>query len=523
MKANASYILGIDVGGTHIDLVAVNQDATIIAVHKEILIPPLEDCILKAIQRLIHRAPISIENCIGIHLGTTLAVNSLIELKSLYRVGVIRIAGHHPELPSAFSWPSDKRETILAGVQTIHGGREYDNKPINSFQVQELKPCLAALIAQGVEAIAIVGVFSPLYPEEEDQIATMIRDSTHQHIPLTLSHQVGGLGFVERENNAIINAALKKVIRKHFQNLKHALINMGFSCPIFVTQNNGTLLSFEQTMEFPIRTIASGPTNSLTGACKLAKQNAAIVIDIGGTSTEIGIVEAGFPRYSSSGAEIAGIPTHFMLPQLKILALGGGSIIRQTADEIKIGPESLGGELFAPDRCIDNSALTLFDIGKILKSKPQNRAIQQEALNIMETFLNVLTKGIEYFRIDHHLPILWVGGGAENIPDAYFNAKNLRPSHYQVANAYGAAMAEVSGSIDVTRHLSKNRQEIIQELENQAMAEAIRQGAKAGTTRIIEKRLLPFFYMPHELTRIIITAAGEKSLPQLRKYATTNQ
>jgi hypothetical protein len=87
-----------------------------------------------------------------------------------------------------------------------------------------------------------------------------------------------------------------------------------------------------------------------------------------------------------------------------------------------------------------------------------------------------------------------------------------RPNHYQVANAYGAALAEVCGSIDVIRQLAHHKQTIMDELEQEAIEQALIQGASIESVRIIEKRLLPFYYMDNQLTRIIITAAGRKTM-----------
>ena len=512
MNAEKAYILGIDVGGTHVDIVAVNNKEQIIAFHKEQVSEHLEKNILDAINRVMSSG-LRAEDCNRIHVGTTLAINSLLELKSLYRVGVIRIAGHHPELPPAFNWPTEKKRAIVAGFETISGGKEYDNKPIGTFNASDVIFALDKLIHAGAESIAITGVFSPLYSDEEDHVAQIISDSMYNNIPITRSHTVGGLGFVERENNTIINASLKKVIRQHFNYIEDELKKMGFDCDVLITQNNGTLLSLQQAMDFPIRTISSGPTNSLNGACKLAKLDHAIVIDIGGTSTEIGVVENGFPRYSSSGAMIAGIPTHFMLPAIEVLALGGGSIIHHQHDCFIVSSESLGDRLFSESLSCHGDVLTLFDVGNVIQNHiPENGVMPtlklEQAELIMTQMMAQLDDGIQNILMDRETKVLFVGGGSQNIPQHFLQETMLRPAFYQVANAYGAALAEVCGTVDAIHELAKNRQDIIDELALRAIHQAIANGAEPGSVRIIEKRLLPFYYMSNQLTRIIITAAG---------------
>jgi N-methylhydantoinase A/oxoprolinase/acetone carboxylase beta subunit len=505
-----SYILGIDIGGTHIDIVAVDHEDNIIACHKQLVSENLEEDVIQAINTLL-LSGLDSRNCKSIHLGTTLAINSLLELKSLHRVGVLRIAGHQPELPPAFNWPHDKRHAIVAGFETIDGGFEYDKKSISQFSPEEVIEALDKLMAMGSKSIAVVGVFSPLYTDEEKRVAQLILDSNYGDVPVSLSHQVGGLGFIERENNTIINATLKKAIKKQFAYLACELKKTGLNCDVFITQNNGTLLSLEQALHFPIRTISSGPTNSLNGACKLAQLQNAIVVDIGGTSTEIGVVENGFPRYSSQGAKIAGIPTNFMLPAIDVLALGGGSVIRHQHGEHVIGPDSVGATLFSRSKLFHGDVLTLFDVGHVLQHQGIIPGLSlAEATIIMQKFMTQIEDKIKSIYIDGPVQILFVGGGAENIPQQFLSENMLQPTHYQVANAFGAALAEVCGSIDEIHQLAHDRQQTMERLECSAINQARSEGADPDSIRIIEKRLLPFFYMENQLTRIIITAAGRK-------------
>jgi N-methylhydantoinase A/oxoprolinase/acetone carboxylase beta subunit len=512
MKLVNNYVLGIDVGGTHVDFAVVNNQQEIHAWHKEVIFDTPEKSILKGIEKLIVEQTITPSACQGIHLGTTIGVNSLLQLNSLYRVGLIRLAGHQPDLPPAYNWPQPQREAVLAGFETVSGGKEFDNQAINQLNPEELKNAVKKLIAKGAESIAIIGVFSPLYAEEEKLAEQIIANEVSSDLPVTLSHEIGGLGFIERENNVLINATLKKVMQKNFSSLQDALSKLGFSCKTFVTQNNGTLLKLDEAIQFPIKTISSGPTNSLVGACKLAGLSHAIIVDIGGTSTDIGIIENAFPRYSSAGAVIAGIPTNFMLPDIQVLALGGGSIIEEASGDYHISAKSLGPRVFNESRSCGGTYLSLFDIGKLLnKACCINGISKDTAENIMQKVCARIRFITDAIPSKLKLPVVLVGGGVQNIPEAYLDQNFFRPQFYQVANAYGAALAEVSGTIDVIHALAHNKEQTLQALEQQAIEKALNQGVDPSTVRIIEKRLLPFFYMPNQMTRIIITAAGQKT------------
>jgi len=509
------YTIGIDIGGTHIDLVAVNKLGEILSTYKVVTGLDLTYAIIDAIQVLLGDC-LLIEQCIGVHLGTTLSLNALLELTSLYRVGVIRIAGYKPDLPPAYQFSQQQRESMLAGFETISGGFEHNKQKIlGEFSVSDLYKAFERLLEKNAESIAIVGTFAPLYADEELEVLDRLMSLSQNLVPITLSHQVGGIGFFGRENNAILNAALKKVASQHFVDLHQALQQKGFLCELYITQNNGTLLTIDEAIAFPIKTIASGPTNSLNGACKLAGLNKAIVVDIGGTSTEIGVVENGFPRYSTLGANLAGIPTNFMLPDLHVLALGGGSMIERTKPGYVIGPCSVGAALCERAQSYHGDVLTLFDVGNVLRHViPEHGCMITSitldiAQTIMALFLETIQRGIGSIMIEGDVSMVYVGGGSENIPEHFFHAKKLRPKHYQVANAYGAALAEISCSIDETRDLSEEPEKTIRGLEAQALEQVIARGACKNHVRIIEKRLLPYYYMNTQLTRIMITAAGK--------------
>lgn len=513
-STNITYCIGIDVGGTTVDFVLVDQNKDVHDSHKVLVTDDLNDCISNGLKHLVSNNEIKPSACKKINIGTTVAINSLLELKSLYRVGVLRLSGHRPDLEPAYYFPEKHRSTIFSGYRTINGGKEVDNKPISHLSRIEVVSAVNELIDNGAESLAIIGTFSPLYSDEELLIKEVIHNeiSNGANIPITLSHQIAGLDFIARENSTIINAALKKVVRNSFQHLELLVKSIGFQCPIFITQNNGTLLPLDEAIEFPVKTISSGPTNSLVGASKLADLENAVIIDIGGTSTDIGIVENGFPRYSSFGSEISGIPLNFLMPDIYALSMGGGSIISKISNKYMIGPESIGREIFSKSKSFFGDILTFFDICNIVsKSKPKNGKIPELetsiADDVMHQYLSHIHKIID--KITHvKLPIVFVGGGAQNIPQSLENNNTCKPNHFKVANAYGAALAEVSGTIDRVVYLNETRDDIIKSLEEEALNMALHRGASKDKVRIIEKSCLPFYYMPNNMTRIIITAAG---------------
>jgi N-methylhydantoinase A/oxoprolinase/acetone carboxylase beta subunit len=430
MKA-IKYKFGIDVGGTTLDFAVVDSKANLLFSYKLPIVAPLEQSIKTGIQELISTYDIDPKNCLGIHIGTTIAINALLNLNSLYKVGILRIAGHSPELPPAYEFPRKVRRAIFSGYETISGGRELDNQAISNLKAAEIILAVNKLLSAGAEAV--------------------IREHFKTHVPITLSHQLGSLGFLKRENNILINTAPIKTMRNSISCFSQCFNELGFICQFEMTQNNGTLISFDEAIQFPLKTISSGPTNSLVGACKLTGLQNAIVVDIGGTSTDIGIVENAFPHSSSQCAYIADLPLSFTLPHLKILALGGGSIFSNTSEGYVLNG-SLGAAIFSESQSVGGNHLTFFDIGNILNDTllPKNHTIQidkKQAEAIMQFNIKKILDVVDSLNHGRNFPVILVGGGAQNIPEEFLDKRFIRPKHYNVANAYGAALAEISGVI----------------------------------------------------------------------------
>ena len=512
---DGAYKIGIDVGGTTIDFVVVERGGRLCYAHKVLINDTLEHCFSRGLNDLMTQFSLHPQHCFRIHLGTTLAVNSLLTERDLYRVGILRLAGQKPSLPPVLSFSPSQKRVMFAGYETVNGGRNYNHTEITPIHRSEIIQATKKLLHQGAESLGLVGVFSPLYPDEEETAQKIILEAVDATLPITVSHQFGGIDFIERENNVILNAALKKVIRQHFERLSDTLINLGFHCPLFVTQNNGTLITIQDAIHFPLKTISSGPTNSLVGACQLSGCRNAIVIDIGGTSTDIGVVENGFPRYAIEGGTVARIPLNFMLPDIHVLPYGGGSVIRSEQGIEQIMHESIGARIFKESISVGGHTLTLFDIGNRLKdfaSYPTLSIIQEKhAKRLMQQVIDEIHQVVCCLQASSSttLTCILVGGGSAMIPHALLREHYQRPNHYAVANAYGAALAEISATLDQVFYLDRNREQTLKTCEEEAKRRTVSAGADPQTVRIIDKQLLPFYYMPNQMTRVLMTAAGK--------------
>lgn len=509
---NNDYRIGIDIGGTNTDAVLVHSTGTIVAWNKSSTTPDVALGVKVSIEQLLLKSGIPPQQIHSICLGTTQATNALLERKELYRVGVLRLAGHNPEVyPSCQGWPQQMRHAVHAATETVGGGFDCDSSAISPVDASQVRQSVEKLLERGAESLAIVGVFSPLNGEQELYAADLCQ---MYDIPISLSHEIGGIGFIERENSTILNAALKKVMAKGFATIKSALEVLLLRCPLWITQNNGSLITLAKAIEYPVMTISAGPTNSFIGGAKLSGMHDAIIVDIGGTSTDIGILHNGFPRRSLRSSHIGGIPLNFSMPDVLSIAIGGGShICRDTP--LKIGPDSCGHRTFSEGLCFGGNQLTLTDAAlgagrlKIPGASPSPLMPDREGCEAILTYAEKqIDSAIAKARgPNSQLTVILIGGGASLLKVA---GQNELSPFAAVANAYGAAFAEICASVDAVISL-KERKDSLEALQQRAIAAAEALGAYEP--RIVDLQIIPYHYLPQQIARVLVTASGaQKSL-----------
>lgn len=513
-----TYVIGVDIGGTNTDAVLVDQNDKIICAVKTSTTDDISLGFLTVIKELLERSAIHPEWIKGVFLGTTHATNALLQKKDLFRVGVIRIAGQRPDaLPAAFAWPQDLKDAVIAGVETVGGGLECNGGPLTPFCKEETRQAIQRLLEKEVDSIAIVGVFSPLNGLQEKEAADLVREFAGEAFPISLSHEIGGIGFIERENSTILNAALKKVMQKGFSSLQTACQSLRLSCPMMITQNDGSLIEVQRAIDYPVLTISAGPTNSFIGGCRLAGLKDALVVDIGGTSTDVGLIRRGFPIRSLNKSNIGGVSLNFPMPDVLSIGLGGGSLIHFNSDKPTIGPQSVGKYLCTHSRSFGGNELTLTDAALVMGNiKISEADVQQTFINsdqgkiIFDHVKEKIEEAISKMRGEYgDLPIIFVGGGSALLPSSFFQKKYQIPDYFNVANAYGAALAEISGTVDTVVSL-KNRKEVLEELYEKARQKAIDQGADPNALRLVDQQIIPYSYIPNQMARVLVRYCGKR-------------
>lgn len=511
--------IGIDVGGTNTDAVAIRgSDQGLVAKAKVPTTPDVQDGIAEAIRRLVAHRDVDVTAVRHAMLGTTHATNAVIERRNVKRVAVIRIGSPLTHaIPPLVTWPSELRDAVSVGETMVRGGAEYDGRLAAALDEDGVARFLDS-VATGVEGVAISSVFSPVSPEHELRAAEIAREVLGPGVHVSLSHEIGSVGLLERENATVLNAALVGAAEGLAGAFHDALDAEGIVAEPFFAQNDGTLMALEYALRFPVLMIGSGPANSMRGAAHLAGVQDALVVDAGGTSTDVGMLVHGFPRESALPTEIAGVRMNFRMPDVLSLPFGGGSIIELDSGTPRVGPQSVGFRLGTSALVFGGDTPTLTDAavaaGRADIGTAALPARRRRTLSAILPLVDaLLADAIDRTKAAlAPTPLVVVGGAGMLVPEHMEGVSEVvRPPDHEVANAIGAAIAPVSGQADrICPNRPDLRSRALEEARATAFSRAVIAGADPKAVEIVEIEEIPLTYLVDPAIRIRVKAAGPR-------------
>ncbi|MCS5722544.1 hydantoinase/oxoprolinase family protein [Herbiconiux sp. CPCC 203407] len=506
--------LGIDVGGTNTDAVLLDADGSVLASAKVATSKNISSGVSAAVAAVFADGAHQPAEVGYAMLGTTHATNAILQRQNLDTVAVVRIgspAGHG--IPPLFGWPDDLRAAVSVGETIVPGGFEFDGREIVAFEPDAVRSFLAAL-PDRPDGLAIVGIFAPTKADHELAAADVARELLGD-IDISLSSEIGGIGLIERENATVLNATLKAAAREALLGFEKALRGHGMNPKLLFAQNDGTLMSIDQALRTPVLTIGSGPSNSIRGAAQLAGATSGIVADVGGTTTDIGVLVNGLPRESYVGRMIGGVRTNFRMPDIVTVAIGGGTIIRSVDGHLRLGPDSVGWRLREKALVFGGDTPTLTDAavhaGRLSLGDASRLAGYESLLEeaIAESD-RMLAFAVDQAKISReNAPLIVVGGGRALVPTELPGVDILpSPLHFDVANAIGAASAAIGAEAESVIPLDGQRSERVAELHREALDRAVAAGAHPGSVEIVSIEETPLAYLSPPAVRYRIRAAG---------------
>ena len=514
--------IGIDVGGTNTDAVLLNGGEVVHSVKR----PTTEDVISGILDALsaLREAPATRAPVDAVVIGTTHFINAVVQRRHLMKVAAIRIGmPASASLPPFCDWPQDLARLVDGGVFMLEGGHDYDGRAFMPLDTAGLRAAARRIREAGIRSVGIASSFSPLDPGCEETAREILAEEC-PGVAVTLSHTLGRIGLLERENAALLNASLHDLAATTISAFRKAIAESGIDAPLFLTQNDGTVMQADLAIAFPVMSFASGATNSMRGAAHLSGLDDAMVVDVGGTTSDIGQLRHGFPREANSVVEVGGVRTLFRMPDLLSIGLGGGSHVDGAS--AKVGPLSVGyrltrdalvfggGQVTATDIAV---ASGLIDIGEASRAAHLPRQLIEAALADAH---RQLEDNVDRMKTEAgEVPLLAVGGGAFLVPDRMAGISQIiRVPHGDCANAVGAAIAQVSGEADqVFRDLSRN--EAIEAALSIASDRAVQAGADRCSLKTIEVEDIPIAYLPGNALRVRARVAGAIAAPQADEAA----
>lgn len=329
----ANLALGIDTGGTFTDGVIFDLDQKTVEAKTKVettrhnLLLAINRCLDNLIAALKEKngGQIEIGQIKMVSLSTTLATNAIVEGQGA-EVGLIQI-GFEPRqgLPTPYH-------------AVISGGCNIKGRITEELDLHEAEEAILEMKDQ-VDAFAVSGYLSIRNPIQEMQVSELIRELTGY--PVVAAHQLStDLGMHERTVTAILNARLMPLITDLMDSVKKGMVRLKIEAPLMVVRGDGSLISENMAREKPIETILSGPAASIIGALTLTEVQEGIVIDMGGTTTDVAVLKDGRPSLNKEGARVGGWLTRVKAAHITTIGLGGDSLIQVSKNALlSIGPQ----------------------------------------------------------------------------------------------------------------------------------------------------------------------------------------
>ncbi|HHV94501.1 MAG TPA: hydantoinase/oxoprolinase family protein [Firmicutes bacterium] len=400
------YIAGIDVGGTNTDA-ALIKDNEVVATGKV----PTDHV------NLVESTAAALETILGsyrgtepleLHLSTTLSTNSIVEGRG------------DPALVLAVPGPGMRIEDLRLGfaVHQLSGSVDHRGREVAPIDREEVKAAMNAAREAGMEVLAVVGKFSHRNPSQELTIEALAREGDYRFRHITLGHRLSGRpNFPRRLATSYLNASVAGQQARFVEMVRRLMLEGRNIGKVYLLKADGGTMTLEDSLVRPVETILSGPAASLMGARALSnhQEGNAIIVDIGGTTTDMAVQAAGEPVFQPQGAEIAGHRTLVPALFVRSIGLGGDSEIRvlcrrengQTSRQLVIGPKragipaALGGSRPTPtDAAVVLGMTSVGDVHRARKAVAElagalGIGVEETARKIIDGFVRQLVEAVE--------------------------------------------------------------------------------------------------------------------------------
>ncbi|MEG6615641.1 hydantoinase/oxoprolinase family protein [Peptococcaceae bacterium 1198_IL3148] len=455
--------IGIDVGGTSTDAVLLSN-GRVQATAKVYNTPNnLLSDLVQALDTLMKG--VTADEIERVVLSTTVITNLIAERKN-DPVGLLLMPGPGCKL-QLYKKPN---------VHLLSGTIDYKGREITPVVEEEIIAAIDDFDSKGIDKVAIVGKFSPRNNRHELQVADIVT-KLKPNWQVEMGHRDGGkLNFPRRVATTLFTCATKEKYQSFVYSVQQALRQRHINAQVFILKADGGTMPLESSIQSPVETIFSGPAASTLGAQALTPAGeTSLVIDIGGTTTDLALILSGQPLLSSKGVMLDDQFTQVRALAVKSVPVGGDSIVEAVGKELIIysermgKPYCLGGPLPTPTDALNVMGLTkLGDIDKSwaameVLSQQTQRSPVEVARNIIDLFVDTVVTEIENMYLEWEQEpayriwevmqsrkmrtknVVGVGGGAMGfVPQIAIKIGGIPiiSPYATAANAIGAAVAK---------------------------------------------------------------------------------
>jgi N-methylhydantoinase A/oxoprolinase/acetone carboxylase beta subunit len=322
-------IIGLDVGGTHADVVLLGNEGVLDEVKVPTDPEDLFHTVLAGLEAIARGVdPEKIDRVV---MSTTLTTNAIVQNK-LPDVGMIVSSGPGID-PEAFR--------TSAHFYPVSGSIDHRGREVAPVRAEEIASVRDRLMGEGIRHVGVVGKFSVRNPAQELEIARCLGDGFEK---IFLGHRIAGtLSFPRRIATTFLNTAVYPIHKGFFEAVKQSLARQGLKVPFRILKADGGNMNFDASVDYPAQTILSGPAASVMGSIAFApEQGEALAMDIGGTTTDMAVLADQVPLLDPYGVELGGYKTLIRALKTLSIGIGGDSAVRLDGDRIAIGPDRIG-------------------------------------------------------------------------------------------------------------------------------------------------------------------------------------
>ncbi len=534
-------IIGLDVGGTHTDVVLLGQNGPIKEIKVRTDSSNLFATILAGLESVTQG--IATEEIRRIVFSTTLTTNAIIQKKP-HPVGMIVSAGPGID-PSHYK--------TCQHYYTVSGGIDHRGREITPIDADEIVQIAQTLLDDGIEYVGVVSKFSVRNPAHEHAIAQILRPKFKR---IFLGHLYSGqLNFARRINTTYLNATAYPLHKTFWEAVKQSLEEKGLNVPIRILKPDGGNMRFDSAIDYPAQSILSGPAASIMGAIGVApREQESLVLDIGGTTTDMAILKNGVPLLDPLGIEIGNFRTLIRSLRTCSVGIGGDSVVRRKKDGLTIGPDREGMAMayggFVPTPTDAMYVLGMGDTGDRKRARKGLTPLAEEwgisleaaADRIFSTVCRqILSAAQEMIEDINRRPVYTVHEMYDEIrinptcililggPAPYFREKLAQLSgldvrivpHWKVANAIGAALARTTCEVILFADTHQGIMTAPGEDFNQTISEDFSQSQAISTAlELLERKAVQRGANPDHLQTEVVEA---QAFNMVRGFNTTGK